>query len=76
MHLRHLAGEISPVDASSDDGKQVGLEISQPIPPEPVYDRIRFGDQESLVKALKEQPSSISLNQLLRSLADKENNNT
>src|SRR5690554_822526 len=76
MHLRHLAGEISPVDASSDDGKQVGLEISQPIPPEPVYDRIRFGDQESLVKALKEQPSSISLNQLLRSLSDKENNNT
>ncbi|SOB76374.1 MinD-like ATPase involved in chromosome partitioning or flagellar assembly [Marinobacter sp. LV10R510-11A] len=57
-HLRHLADEIS----------------LQTVLPEPFYDRIRFGDQKKLIRALKEQPSDVSLSQLLRSLTGIENN--
>ncbi|WP_336367089.1 AAA family ATPase [Marinobacter sp. C2H3] len=35
---------------------------------EPVYDRFRFGEQDRLVRVLREQPADISLDQLLRSL--------
>ena len=69
-HLRHLADEISltPDAVKSEQG------ASQPALPEPFYDRVSFGDQDKLVRVLKEQPSDISLNQFLRSLAGKENN--
>ena len=69
-HLRHLADEISlsPDAVKSEQG------ASQPALPEPSYDRVSFGDQDKLVRVLKEQPSDISLNQFLRSLAGKEKN--
>ncbi|MEP5175901.1 MAG: MinD/ParA family protein, partial [Marinobacter alexandrii] len=41
---------------------------------DPVYDRVSFGEQERLVRALREQPAEISLNELLRSLAGKGHN--
>lgn len=64
VHLRHLADDIAPeqVAAAASDRALSTL-------PEPVYDRISFGEQDRLVRALKEQPSDISLDQLLRSLA-------
>lgn len=63
-HLRHLADDIAPEpDSAGLQGKAVSAL------PEPVYDRISFGEQARLVQALKEQPSDISLDQLLRSLA-------
>ncbi|SHK75752.1 MinD-like ATPase involved in chromosome partitioning or flagellar assembly [Marinobacter antarcticus] len=69
-HLRHLADEIWV----SSDASESEQESSQPVLPEPFYDRISFGDQDKLVRVLKEQPSDISLNNFLRSLAGKENN--
>jgi MinD-like ATPase involved in chromosome partitioning or flagellar assembly len=63
-HLRHLADDIAPEPASPGRQGQPVLAL-----PEPVYDRISFGEQDRLVRALKEQPSDISLDQLLRSLA-------
>ncbi|MBK1872790.1 AAA family ATPase [Marinobacter sp. 1-3A] len=73
-HLRHLAEEISPPDTDMPPGDSSALaqSLPQPVLPEPFYDRISFGDQENLVRVLKEQPSGISLSQLLRSLVDEE----
>ncbi|MGO1657084.1 MAG: MinD/ParA family ATP-binding protein [Marinobacter sp.] len=68
-HLRHLADEISPVNSRENTHS-----LPQTMLPEPSYDRDRFGDQGKLAEALKDQPSDVSLSQLLRSLADKENN--
>ncbi|MBW0148910.1 AAA family ATPase [Marinobacter arenosus] len=62
-HLRHLADQIAP---------ELGPEtspVSTAGPSEPVYDRVSFGEQDRLVRALREQPAEISLDQLLRSLA-------
>lgn len=63
-HLRHLADEIHPVRP---------VDVPAPVPEtvmsEPVYDRISFGEQDQLLQALKAQPSDISLDQLLKSLA-------
>ncbi|MDX1816412.1 MAG: AAA family ATPase [Marinobacter sp.] len=67
-HLRHLADQVvpqaqrslRPVDGVAND--------------EPVYDRISFGEQDRLVRVLKEQPADISLDQLLRSLSLKDRN--
>ncbi|MEQ5836946.1 AAA family ATPase [Marinobacter sp. NFXS9] len=61
-HLRHLAGEIDPqptapaVDASR--ARQ-----------EPRYDEVRFGSQDALLRALKDQPSDVSLDAWLDSIA-------
>ncbi|KAA1171975.1 AAA family ATPase [Marinobacter salinexigens] len=63
-HLRHLADEIHPADQHASPLEEAGTLL-----PEPVYDRISFGEQDQLVRALKEQPADISLDQLLRSLA-------
>jgi len=57
-YLRDLADEVKPAKA--------------PLPPaqhEPYYDRISFGEQSRLIRALKEQPSDVALDQLLRSLS-------
>lgn len=70
-HLRHLADEISPVNARKNTQSQPRF-----MPPEPFYDRVRFGDQGKLTDALKDQPSDVSLSQLLRSLAGNENNDS
>lgn len=63
-HLRHLADDIASEQVASAVSDQALSAL-----PEPVYDRISFGEQDRLVRALKEQPSDISLDQLLRSLA-------
>lgn len=64
MHLRHLADQISPVPDSVGVAKAAKSAVE-----DPVYDRVSFGEQDRLVRALKEQPAEISLDQLLRSLA-------
>jgi len=66
-HLRHLADQIAPPPSSV------------PVPEtsvqsDPVYDRVSFGEQERLVRVLREQPAEISLDELLRSLAEKGRN--
>ncbi|WP_421840540.1 MinD/ParA family ATP-binding protein [Marinobacter algicola] len=68
-HLRHLAAEVDPVAAPRTAGP-----IASKPEREPYYDRISFGEQSRLIRALKEQPSNISLDQLLRSLADTDKN--
>ncbi|MDF0751970.1 AAA family ATPase [Marinobacter sp. 71-i] len=69
-HLRHLAAQVAPGVARH--------EAEEPARPrkerEPYYDRISFGEQSRLIRALKEQPSNISLDQLLRSLAGTDKN--
>jgi MinD-like ATPase involved in chromosome partitioning or flagellar assembly len=72
-HLRHLATEMEPVSHAA-----------APAPPatpadthsgqEPYYDRVSFGEQSRLIRALKEQPSDVTLDQLLRSLSRTDNN--
>jgi len=63
IHLRELAEQISPTQ------KPPTPEPAQPVLREPFYDRISFGEQDRLVRVLKEQPADISLDQLLRSLS-------
>lgn len=63
IHLRELADQISPVREPAIH------EPAQPVLREPFYDRISFGEQDRLVRVLKEQPADISLDQLLRSLS-------
>lgn len=59
LHLRHLADQISPPPP---------VKISRPKP-EPRYDHVIFGDQDRLLKAMREQPNDVSLDRFLRSLA-------
>lgn len=58
-HLRHLADDISPRP----------VPLSRPPKPEPRYDHVIFGDQDRLLKAMREQPNDMSLDRFLRSLA-------
>lgn len=68
-HLHHIARQVDP-----DSGRHKVEREAPAKEREPYYDRISFGDQSRLVRALKEQPSNISLDQLLRSLADSDRN--
>lgn len=61
-HLRHLADQIAPPAAPEPVPET-------PAQSDPVYDRVSFGEQERLVRVLREQPAEISLDELLRSLA-------
>ena len=61
-HLRHLADEISPPAAEPEPGSS---------DPEPRYDQIIFGDQDRLLKAMREQPVDVSLDRFLKALAEK-----
>ncbi|MDX1754507.1 MAG: AAA family ATPase [Marinobacter sp.] len=63
-HLRQLAEQVGADLAGQDAGR-----APSEAPPEPRYDRVSFGDQNQLIQALKEQPSDISVDQLLRSLS-------
>lgn len=85
-HLRQLAAAVEPVASlnppapasspspasaaaparSASAGKTAGRE--------PYYDRISFGEQSRLVQALKEQPSDVSLDQLLRTFSRTDTN--
>ncbi|WP_372970949.1 AAA family ATPase [Marinobacter sp.] len=69
-HLRHIAGQVDPGPAQQAPDQGCGQRNAPRKEREPYYDRISFGDQTRLVRALREQPSNISLDQLLRSLAD------
>ena len=66
-HLRHLADELAPPSGGAGtpaDGTRV-LD-------EPLYDRVSFGEQEQLVRALREKPADVSLDDLFRMLAGKD----
>jgi hypothetical protein len=64
QHLQHFCGELGVKET-----------VTKPEAPpqvsarEPLYDRIVFGEQEQLVRALREKPADVSLDNLLRSLA-------
>lgn len=78
-HLHHIASQVDPDagqrDSGQHDSDQSRAQREAPRRErEPYYDRISFGDQSRLVRALKEQPSDISLDQLLRSLAGTDRN--
>ncbi|WP_296932148.1 AAA family ATPase [uncultured Marinobacter sp.] len=64
IHLRELADQISP-RAQEPESPESAHRVLR----EPFYDRISFGEQDRLVRVLKEQPADISLDQLLRSLS-------
>jgi len=69
-HFRHLASQVAP-----GPSRQGGVQsMTQDSDQEPRYDQVLFGDQECLLKALREQPSNISLDQILRGLAGKATN--
>ena len=68
-HLRHLASEIDPAVVPRRPEPMANRPEW-----EPYYDRISFGEQSRLIRALKEQPSNISLDQLLRSLGGTDKN--
>lgn len=67
IHLRHLASEIAPRLSKPEANQAVN---HGPVR-EPRYDQVIFGDQEQLLKALREQPSNISLDHFLRGLTGK-----
>lgn len=68
-HLYHIASQIDP-----DSTPQKSQQETPRKEREPYYDRISFGEQSRLVRVLKEQPSNISLDQLLRSFSDTDKN--
>lgn len=63
-HLRELADQIKQPEREPETPDSVSSPLS-----EPSYDRVSFGEQDRLVRALKEQPADIALDQLLRSLS-------
>ena len=64
-HLRHLADQITPPEDENPEAPAAApAETSAPL-----FDRISPGEQERLVRALREQPADVSLDQLLRALA-------
>jgi hypothetical protein len=69
-HLRHLASQVEPIPLK-EEGVQPAIQEPER---EPRYDQALFGDQECLLKALREQPSNVSLNQFLKGLAGKMTN--
>ncbi len=61
-HLHQLAEQVAPPAAEPE---------SQPPAAEPRYDQVVFGDQERLLKAMREQPIDVSLDRFLKALADR-----
>jgi flagellar biosynthesis protein FlhG len=70
-HLRDLASQVAPGSSKLGGGVQ---SVTRGSDREPRYDQVIFGDQECLLKALREQPSNISLDHFLRGLAGKTDN--
>ncbi|MEX2476650.1 AAA family ATPase [Marinobacter sp.] len=63
-HLRQLVDRVAPPVSV----RELRRTPSQDRP-KPYYDRVSFGEQDRLVRALREQPADISLDRLLRSLS-------
>lgn len=63
-HLRDLADQVAP-----PAGRNLRSDESLPAGRGPRYDQVTFGEQARLVRALREQPSEVSVDQLLRSLS-------
>ncbi|RBW50628.1 MinD/ParA family protein [Marinobacter sp. F3R11] len=70
-HLRHLADGLSISSNIREYEQKPEQDPPQQALSRPFYDRASFGDQEALVRALKEQSSDIPLDQFLKSLANK-----
>lgn len=66
-HLRHLADELAPPPSDQAPSQTANRRLEGPL-----YDRVSFGEQEQLVRALREKPSNVSLDDLLRALAGKD----
>lgn len=66
-HLRHLADELAPPQRDT-----APFEAANRRHEGPLYDRVSFGEQEQLVRALREKPANVSLDDLLRALAGKD----
>lgn len=64
-HLRQLSEQVGADLSTANAARALVDDV-----PEPRYDRVSFGEQSQLIQALREQPSDISLDQLLRSLSD------
>jgi hypothetical protein len=73
-HLRHLASQVAPEPSRQGGVQSMTQAITQDCDREPRYDQVLFGDQECLLKALREQPRNISLDHFLRGLAGKATN--
>ncbi|AKO52514.1 ATPase [Marinobacter psychrophilus] len=69
-YLRDIASQVAP--GSSRPGSVPS--VTRGYDREPRYDQVIFGDQECLLKALREQPRNISLDHFLRGLAGKTDN--
>ncbi|MAA63607.1 MAG: ATPase [Alteromonadaceae bacterium] len=65
-HLRHLADQISP--PRREPARPAAPAKRRRQVPEPRYDEVRFGHQDSLLRALREQPDNVSLDTLLDTL--------
>lgn len=72
-HLRDLANEIQR-SAAPPAPTAPPAATADPAQDQPCYDRISFGEQSRLIRALKEQPSGVALDQLLKSLARTDKN--
>ncbi|WP_148861983.1 MinD/ParA family ATP-binding protein [Marinobacter fonticola] len=57
-HLRDLAGQIDPDNASKSVSEKRLIPGSSPGPR---YDEVRFGTQDALLRALQDQPEHVSL---------------
>ena len=72
-HLCHLAEQVQPrQDFLSPPVMPVAgtTQVALPVEDEPRYDRVRFGDQSTLLAALKEQPRDVSVERFLRSVLE------
>lgn len=64
-HLGQLARDLAPSTAI----EAPPVACFEPVK-EPLYDRISFGEQDQLVRVLREKPANVSLNDLLLTLAN------
>lgn len=69
-HLRQLADQLAADPSTTRAARYLsGQQSGRSNENEPRYDSVSFGDQSRLIRALREQPTDISLDQLLRSLS-------
>jgi hypothetical protein len=68
-HLRQLADELDPPapgsEAGAPESETTGGE------PEAIYDSVVFGEQEKLARALRDQPTDVTLQRILNAMLGK-----